>query len=226
MLRTSVTRAALAICLASPAAPAFAQPPESQCKPVSQRNAEVGCWITIDDPIGPVQAAPIFWHLDAYPSRAAANAAREERGTVVELLGRVWLFTIAESGWHPRSAGERVATIGPLPIRPGTPYTAMYMEAVTRPGVTSAIHTHSGPEAWYTQAGGSCLETPEGAIRAQAGGPPLIVPGGPPMLLSTTGTTMRRAAVLVLHESAQPAITMEHEWKPKGLCQEGGAAPR
>jgi len=225
MLRT-VTRAVLAISLVATAAAAFAQPSESQCKPVSQRTGEIGCWIMIEDPIGALPAAPIFWHLDAYPTRAAADAAKEQRGTVVELLGRVWLFTIAEAGWHPRSAGERVAMIGPLPVQPGTAYTAMYMEAVSRPGVTSAIHTHSGPEAWYTQAGGSCLETPDGAIRAHAGGPPLIVPGGPPMLLSTTGTTMRRAAVLILHDSAQPAITMEHEWRPKGLCLEGGAAPR
>jgi quercetin dioxygenase-like cupin family protein len=226
MLRTAARRAAAAVwLLAALSAPAFAQPSESHCKPVSQRTGEIGCWIMIEDPVGQLPVAPIFWHLDAYPTRAAAEAAREARGTVVELLGRVWLFTIADADWRPRS-GERVARIGPLPVRTGTAYTAMYMEAISTPGITSAIHTHSGPEAWYTLAGGSCLETPQGTIRAQAGGPPLIVPGGPPMLLSTTGTTVRRAAVLILHDSTQPAITMEHEWKPKGLCSAGGGTPR
>jgi hypothetical protein len=220
MLPTSAGRAAAIVWfLATLSSHAFAQPSESQCKPVSQRTGEIGCWIMIEDPVGRLPAAPVFWHLDAYPTRAAADAAKEQRGTVVELLGRAWLFTIAEADWRPRS-GERVAEIGPLPVRPETQYTAMYMEAISTPGVTSDRNTHSGPEAWYTLAGGSCLETPQGTIRAQAGGPPLIVPGGPPMLLTTTGTGMRRAAVLILHDSSQPAITMEHEWKPKGLCMD------
>lgn len=64
-----------------------------------------------------------------YPSRGAAEAAKGARGTVVESLGKIWLFTIAEGGWRP-STGERVAEIGPLPLKPEAKYTAQYMEAI------------------------------------------------------------------------------------------------
>jgi len=217
----SIVCAAATVCVAATfAAPALAlpQPADSQCKPVAQRTGELGCWIMIDDPVGLLPAGQIFWHLDTYATRAAAEGARQSRGTVVEALGKIWLFTIAEAAWRPR-AGTRVAEIGPLPVREGSAYSAMYMEAISTPGMTSAIHTHSGPEAWYTTAGESCLETPQGAMYGRAGGPPLIVPGGPAMLLTATGTGQRRAVVLILHDASQAAITLDHEWKPKGLCK-------
>jgi hypothetical protein len=62
--------------------PALAQ----VCKPVSQRTAELGCWIMIDAALGQLPWAPIFWHLDTYSTRAVAEAAKGPRGTVVESL--------------------------------------------------------------------------------------------------------------------------------------------
>ncbi len=95
--------------------------------------------------------------------------------TVAESFGKSWLFTVAERDWRPGS-GEHVADIGPLPVRQGVAYSAMYMEAIFTPGMTSSTHTHSGPEAWHTLAGETCLETPDGKIVGRAGGPPVIVP--------------------------------------------------
>jgi len=93
------------------------------------------------------------------------------------------------------------------------------MEAILNPGMTSAIHDHAGPEAWYTLAGETCLETPGGKLAGRAGGDPVIVRGGPPMLLTATGTEQRPALVLILHQSSKPATTMVHDWMPKGLCK-------
>ena len=140
------------------------------------------------------------------------------RGTVLESLGKIWLLTIADAGWHP-SGGERVAEIGPLPVAAGEKYSAQYMEAIFTPGMTAPPHVHSGPEAWYTQAEETCLETPEGKQIGRAGGQYVIVPGGPPMHLTATGTEQRRSLVLILHESAKPATTPVHDWTPKGLCK-------
>jgi quercetin dioxygenase-like cupin family protein len=138
-------------------------------------------------------------------------------GTVVESLGKVWLLTIENKGWRP-SGGEHVAEIGPLPINAGEQYSAQYMEAIFNPGMTAAEHTHSGPEAWYTLAGETCLETPEGK-QVRSVGQHVIVPGGPPMHLTATGTVQRKSIVLILHDSSKPASTPEHNWKPKGLCK-------
>jgi hypothetical protein len=123
-------------------------PCSRQLQTGSERTTDVGCWIMAHQPVGQLTTEP-FWHLDVYPTRAAAETAMGPRGTVVESLGKVWLLTIEKAGWRP-AKGEHVAKIGPLPIVPGEEYTAQYMEAIFNPGMTSSIHTHAGPEAWYT----------------------------------------------------------------------------
>jgi quercetin dioxygenase-like cupin family protein len=160
----------------------------------------------------------MFWFLDVYPTRAAAEAAKGPHGTVVESLGKVWVLSIEEPNWRA-AAGKRVAEIGPLPVTAGANYSAQYMEAVFTPGMTAPAHTHAGPEAWYTLAGETCLETPRGAQIGRAGGQHVIVPGGLPMHLTATGKEQRRSLVLILHDASKPPTTMVHDWAPKGLCK-------
>ena len=196
------------------ASPVFDQASSRMCPPAHERTDAPGpTCSTGSQKLGPLPRGPLFWHLDTYPTVAAAQAARSPRGAVIESLGKIWLFTIAEAGWRA-SAGERVAEIGPLPINPETDYTAVYMESIFEPGMTAAIHTHSGPEAFYTLTGGTCLETPAGVLTGRS----IVVPAGPPMALIATGTERRRGVVLILHDSTQAPTTPEHDWKPKGLC--------
>ena len=190
--------------------------PGGVCRPVGERTQEVGCWILANDPVGELAGTQTFWHLDAFATREAAESAKTKRSTVLEAIGKIWLLTIEDANWRA-SGGEHVTTIGPLPINAGA-YAAQYMEAVFNPGMTAPAHTHSGPEAWYTIAGETCLETPSGKQVGRAGGPPVIVPGGPPMHLTATGTEVRRALVLILHDANKPSTTLHHEWTPKGLC--------
>src|SRR5262249_17253551 len=110
---------------------------------------------------------------------------------------------------------QPLARIGPLPVKKGVAYSAMFMETINPPGFQSAVHTHAGPEAWFNLAGAMCLETPEGTIRDHAGTKGVFVRGDVPMLLTSTGVDERRALVLVLHESDRPPITIEHVWMPK-----------
>jgi len=189
------------------------------CHPVSERTGETGCWIVANDPVGVLPDARTYWHLATYPTRAAADSVKGRTGTVVEAFGKVWLFTIGSANARARG-GARVADIGPIAVHAGERYSAQYMEVVFTPGMTSSIHRHGGPEIWYTLAGETCLETPEGKMVGRAGGPPVIIPEGPPMHLTATGTELRRALVLVLHGSSRPATTIAHDWTPKGLCRE------
>lgn len=190
----------------------------AQCKPVEERTGELGCWIMSNNSVGELRPQPVYWHLDTYATRADAEAAQGPRSTVLKSLGKIWLLTIEVAEWRP-SGGTRVATIGPLPVKQSAKYSAQYMEAIFTPGMTSAVHRHSGPEAWYTATGETCLETPEGKFVGRPGAPPVIVPEGPPMHLTATGTETRRALVLILHDSTQPATMSAHDWKPKGLCK-------
>jgi quercetin dioxygenase-like cupin family protein len=192
------------------------------CVPVAERQIERGCYILVSDPLGELPARPLHWHIDVYPSRAAAEAGRETRGTVVEALGRVWLMSIAEAGYRARG-GEHVAEIGPLPTTAGMRYTASYMEGVMLPGVVTGVHRHRGPEAIHTLTGEECMETPAGKSVGRPGGPPIVVPAGVPHRLSINGAEERRSLALVLHDSSQPWVirTHEHAWTPKGLCGDG-----
>lgn len=63
----------------------------------SKRTAETGCYLLATESLKSLPANEVFWHLYAYPTRAAAEAARKgsAAGTVVESLGKIWLFTIA-----------------------------------------------------------------------------------------------------------------------------------
>ena len=194
-------------------------PTMGKCRPVSMRhaNGDEGCWILSDRAVGALGNAPVFWYVDRFASRDEADRARTNRGVVVDALGKTWLLTIERSGWKS-AVGQRVSVIGPLPIDATHSYSAQFMEAITNPGWTSEIHRHPGPEAWYTEGGETCLETPRGVFRGRPGAQPVIVPGGIPMHLTATGSEQRRALVLVLHDSDQPAGIMLHDWTPKGLC--------
>jgi len=190
------------------------------CRPVTQRTSEIGCWILTDHSVGRISAGSVYWHLDRYRDSAAAERARggEGRGVVIQSLGKAWLMTIDSAGWRPAHPGVHVADIGPLRVTAGTSYSATFMEAIMTPGMTSAVHRHSGPEAWYTVAGETCLETPNGKLVGSAGHP-TIVPEGPPMFLTATGKRQRRAIVLILHDATKPPTTTEMQWKPTGLCK-------
>lgn len=196
---------------------------------------------TAEAQLGVLPAQPLYWHIYEYTSRAAAEAARGDRGTAAEVFGRHWLYAIADDQWRP--AGEKIALIGPLQVATDTAYTARYMEALfpwagPQPYGDGSGHRHPGPEAWYVVSGAQCLETPNGLIVASAGWG-AMVPDGWPMAISSVGGETRRALVLILHRSAEsysmavdgtPRIPVsavrDHrshgvphsDWKPQGLC--------
>src|SRR2546426_188879 len=143
------------------------------CRPASERTGPVGCWIIAHEPLGEMPAAPLFWHLSTYASRTAADAEKVRGATVVEALDKVWMLAIAPTGSRT-PGGTRVAEIGPLVVKAGTSYTAQYMEAIFPPGARTRPHTHPGPEAWYHEAGGGCLKTPERRDFRRGGGNRLI----------------------------------------------------
>ena len=183
--------------------------------PPGEKRPEFGCFN-----VGTVKGllfpkAAVYWHLRAFGSRQAADAARSATGIVVEEDGRVWLSEFGARDAAPRG-GEAVAVIGPLQLPAAKSYSAVLSYAVMRPGDSSRVHTHPGPEGWYVFAGEQCLETPSGANRAGAG-QTMTVPANVPMELNVTGTALRRAFALVIHDATQERGTPS-DWKPAGKC--------
>ena len=183
--------------------------------PPGEKRAEFGCFN-----VGTVTGlrftqASVYWHLHTFPSRKAADAAKSPVGIVVEADGRVWLSEFGERDSAPRG-GQPIAVVGPLQLPAATSYAAVLSYAVMRPGDSSRVHTHPGPEGWYVLAGEQCLETPAGADRARAG-ETTSAPANVPMELTVTGKTLRRAFALVIHDSTQNR-GMNSDWKPSGAC--------
>jgi len=183
--------------------------------PPGEKRPELGCFN-----IGTVKdlhfrEAAVYWHLYEFGSRKAAEAARSATGIVAEEDGRVWLSEFGARDTAPRG-GAAVAVVGPLQLPVATSYSAVLSYAVMRPGDSSRVHTHPGPEGWYVLAGEQCLETPAGANRAGAG-QTMTAPPNVPMELNVTGTTVRRAFALVIHDSTRQRGAPS-DWKPPGKC--------
>jgi hypothetical protein len=219
MRRTPLVFPLWLVCAAGPIAATPAAAQTVGCVPVAERgDRSFGCFITAREELGSLPAdSAFYWHLDAFASRAAAERARSDRGTVVESLGRLWLFTIGPKDWRS-VGGTRVGRVGPLALVDAPNYSAVYMEGVFQPGMRTAVHRHPGVEAWYTVEGEMCVETPEGTRVQRAGDPGITVRGGLPMELTGSGTGVRRSLVLILQDAAKPRSTPATDWSPTGQC--------
>lgn len=163
-------------------------------------------------------SGPLYWHLDQFVSREAAEKASVKSSTIIEAFGSIWLFTIENRTWRALG-GKHASEVGPLPIEPAPGYAAEYLRSIFNPGMTAPLHIHSGPEAFYAVSGDTCLETPGGVRVGHGPGNKLVIRGGPPMLLMAVGKAPRRGFALILHDASRPPTTLTQEWRPQGLCE-------
>lgn len=192
-----------------------------QCLDDGLKSSEISYLLLAKRGIRQFPKGAVFWHLNVFPSMAAAKAARGKTGMVVEAEGRFWLFSFGPKDAVPKQ-GELVASVGPLEMTSGTLPVAKSYEVVAYlsmmpAGTHTRVHTHSGPEAWYVLDGEQCLETPEGRIKAGAAVGAMVRPTIP-MQLTNNGSSTRRALSVVIHDAAQPWAAFTKEWKPTGAC--------
>jgi len=162
----------------------------------------------------------LFLRLENFSTTKAAQDAATSASAVVEWAGKIWLFTLGPKGIRA-SAGTLVAEIGPVPdVPPATSYVLDVNEADFGPDmktqVAQQVHTHPGPEIFYLLTGEQCLETPNGATRAQAG-EGMVAPANTPMQLNITGSSRRDAFFVVVHDAMKPRVTPS-DWQPSGTC--------
>ena len=102
-----------------------------------QKRPEFGCFnIATENGLG-FQQPEVYWHIQTFANRAAAEAAKSATGIVVEEDGRVWL---SEFGARDLAVtgGQPIAIVGPLMLPPAKSYTAVLSYAVMRPGAWRA----------------------------------------------------------------------------------------
>lgn len=167
-----------------------------------ERRGEPGCAIVSDKRLPAPPPAPVLWHIDQFPTLAAAQRAEGPWSLAIEAHGSAWLYSI-ERDTTNHHGGTHRAVVGPIPVQSQRLYSMMAMSAYFLPGHFSVVHTHPGPEAWWVLEGEQCLQTTRATIRAGAGHG-AIVAEGDTMRMVGTGTGPRRALVLILHDADRP----------------------
>ena len=97
-------------------------------------------------------------------------------------------------------------------------YTMRVQSSLLRPGTTTPVHTHSGPEVFYVVSGEQCLETPQTGHRLGAG-QTHIMPTGAVHRGRVIGSATRQVLALILHDSAHPASHDLDDPPQLELCQ-------
>jgi quercetin dioxygenase-like cupin family protein len=191
------------------------------CMEDGLKSSDSGCQLLAKMQIARFPEEQLFWYLDRFPTKEAAEARKGKSDLVVEAEGKFWLFSFG-----PKSAaqkqGQRVATIGPLPLTStalprAKSYEIVAYLAVMPPDMYTRVHIHPGPEAWYVLSGQQCLETPAGVIKTEAG-ESAVAPPMTPMRLTNNGSSARHALFIVIHDASQPWTIPTDEWKPSGAC--------
>jgi quercetin dioxygenase-like cupin family protein len=191
------------------------------CMEEGLKSSDTGCQLLGKIMVRQFPDSPLFWCLNRFPTRNAAEAAKVRNGLVAEAEGRSWLFSFGPKDAAPKS-GELVASIGPLPLTSDTlPKASLYeivaYLAVMPAGTYTRVHIHPGPEAWYVLSGEQCLETPAGVMKARMG-ETMFAPPMTPMRLTNSGSSVRRALFIVIHDANQPWTIPTNDWKPSGAC--------
>lgn len=88
--------------------------------------------------LGNVRDDAVYWSLDTYPTKEAANQDRAGGSVVVEAYGQIWLFTVGRLLDRP-THGVRVADIGPIAVSKNTPYDAEFLRSTFSPGMTAPV---------------------------------------------------------------------------------------
>ncbi len=193
------------------------------CMEDGLKSNNTGCQLLGRMKVPQFPDTPLFWCLNRFPTRKAAEVAKVQNSLVAEVEGKFWLFSFGPKGAAPKS-GELVASIGPLQLTSDKlPKASLYeivaYLAVMPPGTYTRVHIHPGPEAWYVLSGEQCLETPAGAMKAGMG-ESMSAPPVTPMRLTNSGSSIRRALFIVIHDANQPWTIPINDWKPSGACDQ------
>ncbi len=176
-----------------------------------ERQGGIGCSYIEDKPLPSTLKEPLYWHIDRFDSGEKAKAAVNSVSIAFPANGTWWLFSI-ESAVDDHHGGEHVAQVVLPPLPPAKKYSLLVYSANIPPPLTSRIHHHSGPEAFYVVEGEQCLRTEARAYKMHQGDT-LAVPAGITMQLVSTGTAIRRSFAVVVYDASQPP-TMRMEQGP------------
>ena len=138
--------------------------------------------------VADLPSGELFWRIETYPSKEAAQAAAGTWSVVAEAAGGVWLFTLGSAGGSS-PGGTKVAEVGPVARVSAPQYLLRINEASGPPGSVTPVHSHPGSEAFYVLAGEQSVRGAHGTIVVKAGTPEAGHGAGMAMQVSSTGSS-------------------------------------
>jgi len=180
------------------------QRPSVRCMENSpERRGEEGCSILANRPLVGPMPKTVYWHIDRFDSIETAMKAAGSNGVAAEAHGSFWLMTVEVNG-EDHHGGHHIAWIGPLMLSAPDSFSMRVQSSLLRPGSTTPIHTHSGPEVFFIVDGEQCIEMTDGSQRL-GDGQSYVVSGGVVHRGRVIGSIARRALALILYDAAYSA---------------------
>jgi len=148
-------------------------------------------------------AGMLYWRIENFPTAAEARAAAGPWTLVAESAGKVWSFTLGESG-GATPGGTKVAEVGPIDRVVAQRYLLRINDASGAPGSVTPIHMHPGSEAFFVLAGQQSIRHPHGILRVDAGNTEPGHGADSPMQVSSSGTVDLHALVMFVVDADKP----------------------
>jgi len=153
--------------------------------------------------VAELPSGELFWRIENYPSREAAQAAAGSWSLVAEAAGKVWLFTLGPAGGSS-SGGAKVSEVGPIPRVAASQYLLRVNEASGPPGSMTPVHSHPGSEAFYVLAGEQSIRGAHGTLVVKAGAAAAGHGASMAMQVSSSGAAALQSLVMFVVDAAQP----------------------
>jgi hypothetical protein len=153
--------------------------------------------------VAELPAGPLYWRIETFPGRTAADAAAGTWSLVAEADGKVWLFTLGAPG-GATPGGAKVAELGPVPRVTASQYLLRINEATGAPGSKTSTHSHPGSEAFFVLRGEQSIRGPDGVLRIAAGHGEAGRGADVPMQVSSSGTTDLHTLVMFVVDATRP----------------------
>jgi len=153
--------------------------------------------------VADLPSGELFWRIETYPSKEAAEAAAGTWSLVAEAAGKVWLFTLGSPGGST-PGGTKVSEVGPIARVAATQYLLRINEASGPPGSVTPTHSHPGSEAFYVLTGEQTIRGASGTLVVKAGTPEAGRGASMAMQVSSSGASDLRSLVMFVVDATQP----------------------
>jgi hypothetical protein len=157
----------------------------------------------VERKVADLPAGDLFWRIETYPTKDAAQAAAGTWSLVAEAAGKVWLFTLGAAGGSS-PGGTKVSEVGPISRVTAPQYLLRINEASGPPGAVTPVHSHPGSEAFYVLVGEQSIRGAHGTMVVKAGTPEPGHGAAMAMQVSSSGSADLQSLVMFVVDATQP----------------------